>query len=130
MKIMDDTIKELYKVILSRKDSGDEKSYTAYLFDQGLDKILKKIGEESSEVIIASKNYERALAEKTKDKDDCNCHDGKREELENEICDLIFHILVLMAEQYIEVKDIETIFKERSKKTGNLKAKKKVDKNT
>ena len=120
----------LYQLLLDRKAYPKEKSYTNYLFDSGVEKILKKVGEESSEVIIASKNYERALAEKTKDKDDCNCHDGKREELENEICDLIFHILVLMAEQYIEVKDIETIFKERSKKTGNLKAKKKVDKNT
>ncbi|MCI9481973.1 MAG: phosphoribosyl-ATP diphosphatase, partial [Oscillibacter sp.] len=54
---MNDTIlKELYQVILSRKADPQENSYTCYLFDKGLDKILKKVGEECAETIIAAKN--------------------------------------------------------------------------
>ena len=49
-------LSELYEVVLNRKANKVEGSYTSYLFDKGLDKILKKIGEESAEVIIAAKN--------------------------------------------------------------------------
>ena len=52
---MEKTIELLYNVVMSRKQNATEGSYTAYLFEQGLDKILKKVGEESSEVIIAAK---------------------------------------------------------------------------
>ena len=51
---MNDTFKNLYETVLSRRDSHTEGSYTCYLFEQGLDKILKKCGEECSEVIILS----------------------------------------------------------------------------
>ena len=51
-----DTLKELYETILDRKSNKQEGSYTCYLFDKGLDKILKKVGEECSETIIAAKN--------------------------------------------------------------------------
>ena len=76
----DNVLNELYEVVLSRKKTPSEGSYTCYLFQQGLDKILKKCGEECSEVIIAAKN-------------------GENVDTENEICDLLYHLLVLMAQQ-------------------------------
>ena len=117
---MNDTIRGLYDVILSRKHQKEEGSYTAYLFEQGIDKILKKIGEESSEVIIAAKNLENASDENT----------NERSELNNEICDLMYHLLVLMADMNISVDEIEEILEERRQKSGNLKPQKNVDKNT
>ena len=53
---MNDTLQVLYDVVKSRKETKQEGSYTCYLFEKGLDKILKKCGEECSEMIIASKN--------------------------------------------------------------------------
>ena len=76
----------LMELIKGRKNERVDGSYTSYLFDKGLDKILKKIGEESSEVIIAAKN--------------------DRKEAIYEISDLIYHMLVLMAEMDIDIKDI------------------------
>jgi phosphoribosyl-ATP pyrophosphohydrolase/phosphoribosyl-AMP cyclohydrolase len=80
-------LKELYYVISDRKANPKEGSYTNYLFEKGLDKILKKVGEEASEVIIAAKN--RSL-----------------EELRYEISDLVYHTLVLMVEQGLKPIDI------------------------
>ncbi|MBR2209128.1 MAG: bifunctional phosphoribosyl-AMP cyclohydrolase/phosphoribosyl-ATP diphosphatase HisIE [Synergistaceae bacterium] len=80
------TLCGLMELIKGRKNTKIEGSYTSYLFEKGLDKILKKIGEESSEVIIAAKN--------------------DRKETIYEISDLIYHILVLMAEMDIEIKDV------------------------
>jgi len=80
------TLCGLMELIKGRKNEKVEGSYTSYLFEKGLDKILKKIGEESSEVIIAAKN--------------------DRKETIYEISDLIYHMLVLMAEMNIEIKDI------------------------
>lgn len=106
-----DTIKGLYEVIKDRRDHPAEGSYTCYLFDKGLDKILKKCGEECSEMIIASKNEDP-------------------EELKNEICDLVYHTLVLMCEKGIQVEDIQTILEERRQKIGNLKQFHQVDHNS
>lgn len=108
---MDNVITELYNVIKSRKDNKQEGSYTAYLFQQGIDKILKKCGEECSEMIIAAKNQ-----------------DG--DELVNEVCDLIYHVLVLLNNQDIEIERIFEELQKRSLKTGNLKPSKTVDKNS
>ena len=80
------TLCGLMELIKGRKLEKKEGSYTSYLFEKGLDKILKKIGEESSEVIIAAKN--------------------DKNEAIYEISDLIYHMLVLMAEMGIETKDI------------------------
>ena len=80
------TLCGLMELIKGRKNEKVEGSYTSYLFEKGLDKILKKIGEESSEVIIAAKN--------------------DRKETIYEISDLIYHMLVLMAEMDIEIKDV------------------------
>ena len=58
---MSDTIlRDLYQVVLDRKTAPQEGSYTCYLFEQGVDKILKKVGEESAETIIAAKNGRQA----------------------------------------------------------------------
>lgn len=81
-------LEELYQLILERKAKPKEGSYTDYLFTKGLDKILKKVGEESTEVIVASKN----------DSD---------EELTYELADLAYHVLVLMAERGISVDQVK-----------------------
>ena len=79
---------ELYRLLLDRKATMPEKSYTTYLFEKGRDKILKKIGEESTEVIIAAKA------------------DDKRETV-YEIADLAYHVMVLMVEMGISVEDVQ-----------------------
>lgn len=104
-----DTLKGLYDVILSRKENADEGSYTAYLFEKGTDKILKKCGEECSEVIIAAKN-------------------GDNFDTVNEICDLAYHVMVLMADQGIAIEDVEKVLEERRQKIGNLKTFHQTDK--
>ena len=82
-----DYIRNDYETILARKDAKEEGSYTCYLFEQGLDKILKKVGEEATEIVIASKNPDA-------------------EELKYEICDFLYHMMVLMAECDVTWKDI------------------------
>ncbi len=104
-------INELFEVIKQRKSTNPEGSYTAYLFNSGVDKILKKVGEECSETIIAAKNADN-------------------NELANEISDLTYHLLVLMAQMNMEISDVEDILKERTKKIGNLKQFKQTDKNS
>jgi len=120
---MSDVIKDLYEVILSRRESAQENSYTAYLFREGLDKILKKIGEESSETIIAAKSLEAALA-------GAGFAPDRRADLTDEVADLFYHLLVMLAERGIEWDEIETILTERTGKSGNLKRVKETDKNS
>ncbi len=108
---MTDTIKGLYNVVLERKESMEQGSYTCYLFEKGLDKILKKCGEECSEMIIAAKNEDN-------------------EELANEICDLLYHMLVLMAERNLSLDEVTQILETRRKKIGNLKSFHQVDHNS
>ncbi len=79
---------ELYRLLEERKATMPEKSYTTYLFEKGTDKILKKIGEESTEVIIAGKAND------------------KRETV-YEIADLAYHVMVLMVQMGISVEDIQ-----------------------
>ncbi len=106
-----DYIKNDYQTILARRQAREEGSYTCYLFDKGIDKILKKVGEESAEMIIAAKN-------------------GIKEETVGEICDLIYHTLVMMADQGITPEDVEEVLRKRAEKTGNLKQFHTVDKNS
>ena len=109
---MDDKVLEaLYNTVLSRKENKQEGSYTCYLFEKGLDKILKKVGEECSETIIAAKNNDN-------------------EETVYEISDLIYHLMVMMVEQGISLDEVLTELDKRSEKTGNLKKFHEVDKNT
>ena len=99
---MSDVLNELYTTVCERRGNAAPNSYTSYLFEKGLDKILKKCGEECSEVIIAAKNSDN-------------------EELKNEISDLLFHLIVLCAERGLEWNEVEEVLRGRSKKTGNLK---------
>ena len=85
---------ELYTVITDRRQNPREGSYTNYLFDKGLDKICKKIGEETAEVIIAAKNNDR-------------------QEVTYEVADLFYHISVLLVEQGITLDDIYQELKNR-----------------
>lgn len=93
---------ELYKVIEDRRANPQEGSYTCYLFDQGLDKILKKVGEECAETIIAAKN-------------------SKKEDTVGEIADLFYHVLVMMVNEGIPLTDVTAELDRRGQKIGNLK---------
>ena len=106
-----DLMRELYETAQSRKENAQEGSYTGYLFQQGLDKILKKCAEECGEVIIAAKGEDQ-------------------EALIGEICDLTYHILVLMAQRDIELEEVMAVLEQRRQKLGNLKEFKRVDKLT
>lgn len=106
---MDGTLKTLYEVVLDRKAHRRDGSYTCYLFDQGLDKILKKVGEECAETIIAAKN------------------DVPTDTI-GEISDLIYHLIVMMAEKEIPLDDVLAELDRRAQKIGNLKQMKQVDK--
>lgn len=101
----------LYQVVCQRKISHQEGSYTGYLFEQGLDKILKKCGEEASEVIIAAKN-------------------GQKEATIGEISDLLYHLMVLMVQQEITLEEVNAELEKRSQKIGNLKEFHQSDKNS
>lgn len=101
----------LYRTIENRRDNPVENSYTCYLLDKGLDKILKKVGEECAETIIAAKN-------------------GDHVETIYEIADLLYHLTVMMVDQGIPLEDVLAEIASRSKKTQNLKPFHQVDKNT
>jgi len=83
----DFSYEKLFALIKGRKTDPQEGSYTTYLFQKGIDKILKKVGEEATEVIIAGKG-------------------GNKEELIFEIADLTYHVMVLMAEQNVTMKEV------------------------
>jgi len=95
-------LEELYNQIADRQKNPQEKSYTNYLLDKGVDKICKKVGEEAVEAIIAAKND---------DNDD----------LVGEISDLAYHLLVLMFTQGVTPKDVQTELTNRHQVEGNLK---------
>ena len=78
---------QVYSVIEDRKANPKEGSYTNYLFDKGIDKILKKVGEEATEIVIASKNPDAG-------------------EIKYEISDFLYHCMVLMVEKGITWTDI------------------------
>lgn len=103
---MGEKLSDLYNVILERKNEKNEGSYTGYLFEKGINKILKKVGEECTEVIISSK-------------------ENNKEEQVNEICDLTYHVLVLMAELGISVEEVSTELGKRREKINNFKGERK-----
>jgi phosphoribosyl-AMP cyclohydrolase / phosphoribosyl-ATP pyrophosphohydrolase len=85
--LSDFTLEGLMELIRGRKTNPQEGSYTSYLFEKGIDKILKKVGEESTEVIIAAK-------------------DDEPKEVIYEVSDLVYHVMVMMIEQGISLEDI------------------------
>ena len=90
------TLEELYAFIKGRKETPKEGSYTNYLFDKGLDKILKKVGEEATEVVIAAKNEDP-------------------QELVYETADVLYHLLVLLVEKGVPY---EAILEELASREG------------
>jgi phosphoribosyl-ATP pyrophosphohydrolase len=99
-------LEKQYETALERKKNPEKGSYTAYLYDKGLEKICKKIGEESTEVVIAAMSQ-------------------SNEELIGEINDLAYHVIVLMVEKGISLEDIKEEMRKRSEKQHNLKAERK-----
>lgn len=106
-----EVLEALYQTVIDRKEHPQEGSYTCYLFDKGLDKILKKVGEECSETIIAAKN-------------------GDNGETVLEISDLLYHLMVMMVNEGIPLTDVLAELEKRSEKSGNLKTFHQVDKNS
>lgn len=82
-------LQDVYEVIMDRREHPKEGSYTNYLFDKGIDKMCKKVGEEAAEVIIAAKN-------------------ASGSELKYEISDLLYHLMVLMVEQGVTWEQVFT----------------------
>ena len=82
------SLEGLMDLLKGRKEEMPEGSYTSYLFEKGIDKILKKVGEESTEVIVAGKG-------------------GDKKETVYEIADLAYHVMVLMTEMGISVEDVQ-----------------------
>ncbi|MHB9094248.1 MAG: bifunctional phosphoribosyl-AMP cyclohydrolase/phosphoribosyl-ATP diphosphatase HisIE [Eubacteriales bacterium] len=89
-------INEIYDIVIKRKTEMPEGSYTTYLFTKGLDKILKKVGEEAAEVIIGAKNR-------------------NRDEVVYEVGDLLYHLMVLLAEQDIHPREVYAELEKRKK---------------
>jgi phosphoribosyl-AMP cyclohydrolase / phosphoribosyl-ATP pyrophosphohydrolase len=92
----ENVLNELFSLIKKRKEQQEDGSYTGYLFKSGIDKILKKVGEESSEVIIAAKNNDK-------------------QEVISETSDLVYHLLVLLAETNISPAEIKKELTKRRK---------------
>jgi phosphoribosyl-ATP pyrophosphohydrolase/phosphoribosyl-AMP cyclohydrolase len=93
-------LERLYTLIETRRLERPEDSYTTYLFNEGLDKILKKVGEESAETIIAAKNEESQA-------------------LVAEVSDLIYHLLVLLVERGVGLEDVTTELIKRGTKNDD-----------
>lgn len=93
-------ISKLHALIIDRKENRPEGSYTSYLFNSGLDKILKKIAEESGEVIIAAKNKSPA-------------------EIISELSDLFYHLLVLMVERGVSLAEVQAELARRASSPGS-----------
>lgn len=108
---MSDSLKQLYQVVECRRDSPQEGSYTCYLLEQGLDKILKKVGEECTETVIAAKN-------------------AVHEDTVSEIADLLYHLTVMMVKLDISLDAVLQELDKRSAKIGNLKQFHSSDHNT
>ncbi|WP_301108712.1 bifunctional phosphoribosyl-AMP cyclohydrolase/phosphoribosyl-ATP diphosphatase HisIE [Sporosarcina sp.] len=97
-----EVVYEVIDEIADRKKNPIEGSYTTYLFKEGIDKVLKKVGEESTEVVIGAKNADK-------------------EEVSNEIADLIYHTLVLMNILDVDLKDVQQVLRERRPKKEVLR---------
>jgi phosphoribosyl-ATP pyrophosphohydrolase/phosphoribosyl-AMP cyclohydrolase len=95
-------LETLYTLIQQRRQERPPNSYTTYLFDKGLDKILKKVGEEAAETIIAAKNNGQA-------------------ELTAELSDLFYHLLVLMVEKEVSLAAVQAELAQRAGKPAEAK---------
>ena len=103
------SLEQLYDMIAERQKNPIKGSYTDYLFTKGLDKILKKVGEECTEVVVAAKNP------------------GKTE-LQYETADLLYHLMVLLVEQGVSFDDIKSELGSRVGKMSQLKERQPIKK--
>ena len=94
MSRIGEVLDEVYSVVDDRRNNPQEGSYTNYLFDKGLDKICKKVGEEAAEVIIAAKN-------------------GQHDEVVYEVSDLLYHLCVLLVQEGVTLDDLYEELKRR-----------------
>jgi len=108
-------LSDLQKEIREKKIHPTEKSYTAYLFSAGIDKICKKIGEEAAEVIIAAKNADHVVTDISEN------GDHLREEVCKESADLLYHLSVLWENAGVTVNDVMAVLEARSHIEGNKK---------
>ncbi|PID15359.1 bifunctional phosphoribosyl-AMP cyclohydrolase/phosphoribosyl-ATP pyrophosphatase [Sporosarcina sp. P34] len=97
-----EVVYEVIDEIADRKANPIDGSYTTYLFNEGIDKVLKKVGEESTEVVIGAKNADK-------------------EEVSNEIADLVYHTLVLMNILDVDLTDVQQVLRERRPKKEVLR---------
>lgn len=96
------TLEELFTIIRQKISAKEKDSYSYKLADEGLEKITRKVGEEALEVVIAAFLNEKNSSQKT------------REDLIGEVCDLLYHTLVLLASQGIEFEEILTELNRRN----------------
>lgn len=100
------TLKDIEATIKERAESGEEKSYTNYLLNEGIDKISKKFGEEAFEVVIGAKNLDK-------------------EEVKNETADVLYHLGVLLYHTGVSVSEVEAVLASRHDKQNNFKGERK-----
>ncbi|HDX9577830.1 TPA: phosphoribosyl-ATP diphosphatase [Bacillus pseudomycoides] len=105
---MSDVLQQLYETLQQRKEKPISESYTNYLFTKGEDKILKKLGEECTEVVIAAKNNEK-------------------DELINEIADFTYHCLVLLVEKNVSLQEIVEELNKRQGQLSRVGERKEID---
>lgn len=94
-------LETLYKEALNRKNNPKEGSYTTYLFEKGLDKILKKVGEEATEVVIAAKNADQ-------------------KEIAMETADILYHLAVMLVETGVQLDDVNRVLQSRQGKKSKV----------
>ena len=97
-------LETLYQEALKRKKEPKEGSYTSYLYDKGLDKILKKVGEEATEVVIAAKNADK-------------------DEMANETADLLYHLAVAL----VSLEEVEAVLQGRQGKQSRIHDRPEID---
>src|SRR5699024_10980012 len=95
-------LQSLEKIVKNKVENPEEGSYTKYLMDEGLDKILKKCGEEMTEIVIAAKNNDK-------------------KEVIDETSDLLYHLFVMLQEQNVSLKEVEKNLEERHGETLTYK---------
>ncbi|MEH7461745.1 phosphoribosyl-ATP diphosphatase [Bacillus thuringiensis] len=105
---MNNVLQQLYETIEQRRDNPVSESYTNYLFTKGEDKILKKLGEECTEVIIAAKN-------------------NTKDELIKEVTDLMYHCLVLLVEKNVSLQEITEELQKRQGQLSKVGERKDID---
>lgn len=101
-------LQSLEKIVKNKVENPEEGSYTKYLMDEGLDKILKKCGEEMTEIVIAAKNNDK-------------------KEVIDETSDLLYHLFVMLQEQNVSLKEVEKNLEERHGETLTYKVREDIE---